>query len=406
MAPQITSKAMALSAAPGRHRVDKCLYLQVDPSGSRRWVFRFTSPETRRANEKSLGSVKDVDLHAAKRRAEKLRALVAEGIDPVLSAKAERQRLEREAVTFKIALDRYAEAFAKKTVMGEHVAILHRHASLLMPLSLANIDTPIVERALAKIYERFPRQARRALGLVESVLNFAKVKGWRTGDNPAAWKGTFSFIWDTPRPGPGHRALPYDDIPPLFAVIGQRLPTATALALQFLVLNASRTGEVLGAQWHEIDLPARTWNIPGPRMKGRRPHTVPLSDAAIEILQQARTEFGHQGHIFKGMSKSRLSDRALEAFLHATLQVRNASVHGMRSAFRDWAGDKSEAPREVCEAALAHKVLGVEGAYRRGSALEKRRVLMQDWGRYCTSRTGDHVIPLALIAARPLEKVD
>jgi integrase len=162
-----------------------------------------------------------------------------------------------------------------------------------------------------------------------------------------------------------------------------------------LILCASRTSEVLGATWDEIDLSAWIWTIPASRMKKRQQHVVPLSDAALEVLDAARLHDGDQGHIFKGIAKGRLSPRSLERALHATLAVEDASVHGMRSAFRDWAGDMTDTPREVCEAALAHSVTGVEGAYRRGSALEKRRHLMQMWGRYVTAGTASNVLPFA-----------
>jgi integrase len=156
-----------------------------------------------------------------------------------------------------------------------------------------------------------------------------------------------------------------------------------------LILCASRTGEVLGARWDEIDIKTRTWTIPASRMKMRQAHAVPLSDAALDVLALARSEFGNEGHVFKGMSKSKLSDRALETFLHRTAKIDHASVHGFRSSFRDWCGDCTEFPREVAEAALAHVVGGVEGAYRRGSALEKRRALMAAWGAFVTSQISD-----------------
>jgi integrase len=381
------------------------LYLQVDANGSRRWIFRFTSPVTKRVNETSLGSAKDIELAEAKKRASKLRVMVGDGVDPVLAARAKDQRRDRESVTFKKALDQYASDFAGKAATRDKVALLHRHAAGLMGLSMASITTPTIARALGPVKARFPLQARRTLGLVESVLNYARVKGWRDGDNPAAWRGTFAFLWDAPKAGPGHRALPYPEIPAIFRLLNQRLPSATSLALQYLVLCAGRTSEILGAQWDEIDMSARTWTVPAARMKVRKPHSVPLSDGALEVLGKAQAEFGDWGYIFKGQSKSRLSSRALEVFLHQTLQIKHVSVHGMRSAFRDWAGDMTDTPREVCEAALAHTVPGVEGAYRRGTALEKRRVLMAAWGSYCTSEVG-HVIPFVARLPAPLHDVE
>jgi integrase len=263
-----------------------------------------------------------------------------------------------------------------------------------MPLGIASIDTKIIARALACVNANTPRTARRTLSAVAKILRYAKVHGLRATGDDADWRDIFEHIWAAPPKGSHHRALPYKDVPALFARLTEHV-SATSLALRMLILCASRTGEALGMRWDEVDMSTRTWTIPATRMKMRQAHDVPLSDAALDVLAAARNEFGDWGHVFKGMSKSKLSDRALETFLHRTLKIDDASVHGFRSSFRDWCGDCTEFPREVAEAALAHVVVGVEGAYRRGSALEKRRALMAAWGSFVMGASAQNVAQFA-----------
>jgi integrase len=320
--------------------------------------------------------------------------LVAARIDPVQQNRDDKIKARSDATSFATALDLFATVFTGRPATADMVKDLKRHGGLLMPVPIAKIDTPTVARALASLHAAYPRQAQRILAQVARVLDFARVKGLRSGDNPAAWRGTFQYLWDVPKGGPGHKALRYTLIPELWTELVE-YDTATSLALRMLLLCASRTSEILGAQWDEIDMSVRTWTIPAKRMKARKEHVVPLSDGAIAVLGAARQHDGDWGHIFKGVGKGKLSTRSLEAFLHRTVKRTDTSVHGLRSAFRDWCGDCTDVPREVAEAALAHTVGGVEGAYRRGSALEKRRHLMQAWGDYVTGAVVSNVLPFA-----------
>jgi integrase len=372
------------------------LYIHVNPDGSRRWIYRFTKPSGK-PTEMGLGRYPVVTLQDARDKVFELARQAAKGEDPVASKRAARLKAKINDTSFADCVADYAKAFASKgAVIEEMVALLKLRAAPLMCQPIAAVDTDAIARALAPINGQNPRTARRALRAVSKILRFAKVKGLRATGDDADWKDAFEHIWAPAKPGSHQEALPYADVPAFFAVLGEH-PRATSLALQMLILCASRTGEILGAQWQEIDLSARTWTIPANRMKKRKEHVVPLSDAALLVLERAVAHFGTQGYIFKGQSKSILSPRSLEGALHVNFKVKNASVHGFRSAFRDWAGDMTETPREVCEAALAHSVPGVEGAYGRGSALQKRRVLMQAWGQFVTGITAaSNVLPLVL----------
>jgi integrase len=333
-----------------------------------------------------LGRYPVVTLADARERVLDLARQLKKGEDPVQAKRAAKLDKERAGLTFANVVQQYAGAFASEgQKIADRVTLIERHASMIMPLPIADVDTKSIARALDAVNSTYPRTARRALTAVSKVLKYAKTHGLRATGDDADWKGVFDTIWaKAPRSG-HHRALPYKDIPQLFARLNG-YASATSLALRLLILCASRTGEVLGARWEEVDMSTRTWTIPAARMKMGVPHTVPLSDAALAVLTQARETMGDWGHVFKGQSKSALSARSLETFLHQTMKVDNASVHGFRSSFRDWCGDCTEFPREVAEAALAHAVPGVEGAYRRGSALEKRRALMAAWGAFVTSQ--------------------
>jgi integrase len=374
------------------------LYLHVNADGSRRWVWRFTRDG--RPSEMGLGKYPIVTLADARDRALDLARQLKQGADPVRAKRDARQQKARDATTFENVVQQYASAFVKDgQKIVDRVTLLERHASALMPLPIGNVNTKIIEKALAPVNANTPRTARRTLSAVGKILRYAKVHGLRETGDDADWRGVFELIWAAPPKGSHHRAMPYKDVPALFACLTEHV-SATSLALRMLILCASRTGEVLGMRWDEVDLPRRTWTIPATRMKMRQAHAVPLSDAALDVLAAARDAFGDWGHVFKGMSKSKLSDRALETFLHRTLKIDDASVHGFRSSFRDWCGDCTEFPREVAEAALAHVVVGVEGAYRRGSALEKRRALMAAWGAFVTGAQVSTVLSF-VAPARP-----
>ena len=266
---------------------------------------------------------------------------------------------------------------------------LTKYAAPIRDKPLPEITTEDILGILEPIWLTRSETASRLRGRIERVLNAAKAKGLRTGENPAAWRGHLdSLLPKRQKLTRGHHAaMPYQDVP-IFIEKLQRQPGLTARAFEFLILSASRSGEVRYLQWSEIDQQGRVWTIPGERMKAGRSHRVPLTDQMIAILSDMRQQQLNDQYVFVGPNKHRpFSDAALSAVLKR-MQVTNATVHGFRSSFRDWAGDTTDFPREVAEAALAH-VVGdaTERAHRRGDAFEKRRALMQVWAEYCTGQS-------------------
>jgi len=294
--------------------------------------------------------------------------------------------------------DRLIEAKASEWRNEKHkaqwVMTLREYCAPIRSKPVDEIETADVLEILTPLWQRAPETASRLRGRIEAVLDAAKAKGFRSGENPAAWRGHLAHL--LPRRQKltrgHHAAMAYDAIPAFVAKLRERDALA-ALALEFCILTATRTGETLGARWDEIDLTARVWEIPAPRTKTGKAHRVPLSGRALEILETLAT--GRTGDfVFPGFAPGKpLSNMAMEMVLRR-MGVEGATVHGFRSAFRDWAGNETPFPRDVCEAALAHTLQGVEAAYRRGDALEKRRALMQSWADYCEPETGANVVSI------------
>jgi integrase len=254
------------------------------------------------------------------------------------------------------------------------------------------IDTQAVLGVLQPVWGRIPETASRLRGRIEAVLDYAKANGLRSGENPAAWRGHLALI--LPRRQKlsrgHHAAMPYADLPEFIAKL-RDTESIYALALEFLVLTAARSGEVLGATWDEIDIDAQVWIIPASRMKAGREHRVPLSARAMAILERV-AEIRTGALVFAGQRRRRpLSGAAIGAL------VTGATVHGFRSSFRDWAGEETSFPREIAEQALAHAAGdATERAYRRGDALEKRRALMESWANYCEPGASGNVVPMRI----------
>jgi integrase len=255
------------------------------------------------------------------------------------------------------------------------------------------IDTALVCKALEPLWRGRVETASRVRGRIEAVLNWARVRGYRAGENPARWKGHLSNLLPARSKVAAtkhHAALPYDQVPAFITELRQH-GGATARALEFLILTAARSNEALGARWSEIDLAGRMWTIPGNRMKSHKEHRVPLSTAAIALLEKLPR---NGVHVFPGTSQSRLSPTVLIALLRR--MGLTCTAHGFRSAFRDWAAERTNYPSEVAELALAHTVGSkVEAAYRRTDMFERRRRLMADWADYIqTPVTSAEVIPI------------
>ncbi len=262
-----------------------------------------------------------------------------------------------------------------------------------MPVSQIQLGT--VLGVLQPIWNEKPETASRLRGRIERVLNYAKVKGWREGENPAMWRGNLENVLPKPaRLTSGHHpAIPYADIPQFMVRLRDHEALA-ARALEFLILTVCRSSEVLDARWQEIDLDARLFTIPAHRMKARKEHRVPLIDAAMAILGPlSKVRFSEW--VFPGQARNKpLSGMAMEMLLRR-MKMKTVTVHGFRSAFRDWAGDETSFAREVAEGCLAHGVgSAVEHAYRRSDALEKRRALLEAWSDYCLPAPSEKIVKL------------
>jgi integrase len=380
-------------AKPGKHGDGGGLRLDVDGNGNKSWCFRYTSPVTGRERFMGLGPERDVSLAEAREAAADARALLREGKDPIEDRNTKRAEAKVEAsraIKFKV----YAEAF----ITGREMAWKnedHRRQwrnslrdyalPIIGDMPIADIDTDAVLRVLRPIWSIKPDTASRLRGRIEAILSAARVEGKRTGPNPALWRGHLDQVLPSKkdlRAPEHHPALPYADMPRFFASLVADTSDA-ALLLRFVIATAARYSEAALAEWREIS--GHLWTVPFARMK-TRPHVVPLSDAAIATLAAARERYGHSGLIFPGANRGRpISDVSLTKCIRRHT-AEPATTHGMRSTFRDWCGDKTDYPREVAEAALSHATGNeTELAYRRGTALQKRRALMAAWSDYCNS---------------------
>lgn len=380
---KLSDVAVKAEKASGRHSDGGGLYLWVSPSGSKSWLFMWARDGKRR--EMGLGAYPTVSLAKARARAVDCRSAVEEGRDPI----AEKAR-EAEP-TFGECADKYIATIKSEWRNAKHEyqwnQTLTSFCESIRPKRVSTITTEDVLEVLAPIWQAKAETASRLRGRIERVLEFAKVKGWRSGENPAAWRGNLrNLLPKRQRLQRGHQpAMPYAEIPAFTARL-RKAEAMAARALEFTILTVARSGETLGATWPEIDFKGNLWNVPKERMKAGAPHTVPLSVEALAILKALHEQRQEgQQFIFTRDSENPLSNMAMMMLLRRMKQT-EITVHGFRSGFRDWCGDATTFPREVAEAALAHKVGdAVERAYRRSDALEKRRKLMQAWAVYLSS---------------------
>lgn len=371
--------------AAGLHADGGGLYLRIasGTKGGKRWVFIYRRPKDRKRCEIGLGGTSGtapVSLSDARQRAKAAGELLAKGLDPK-EAKATRARV----TTFGEVAARHIETMGASWRNPKHRAqwemSLKDYAAALRGKPVDQIGTADVLEVLTPIWQTIPETASRVRGRIEAVLDAAKAQGLRSGENPAAWRGHLKGLLPARQKlARGHHgAMRWQDVPAFIVALRLRDGLAS-LALEFLIYTATRSGEVRGACWAEIDIGEGIWTIPAARMKAGKVHRVPLPVRALAILETVTPLRRDDDLIFPGQSIGRpLSDMTLAAVLKR-MNVKGATPHGFRSAFRDWAGDTTPHPRELIEEALAHVVgNAVERAYRRSDALEKRRALMDDW---------------------------
>jgi integrase len=390
------------TAPVGKHHDGLGLLLQVTQGRggdlNRSWLLRYSGGGGR-SRYHGLGRFPDISLSAAREKAGSARALLSDGVDPIAAKHAQRLALRQQQGRAK-SFGECAEAY----IRAHWASWTPHHAeqwrvtldTYVMPdlgsMPIDAIDTAAVMRVLEPIWHRIPKSASRLRNRIELILDWAEAREFRRGPNPARWKHLSKLL---PHPAKLRAAkhvpsMPYDDLPAFMVALRQR-ETTGALALQFLILTAARTSEVLGARWSEINLHDRVWVVPAERMKARKVHRVPLSEAAMDVLARSPRR---GDYIFPGSSRPTLSTHTMKAMLMR--MAPGAAVHGFRATFRCWAAERTNYPAEVAESALAH-VAGnmVERAYQRSDMFERRRRLMADWADFCAGKTiGAEVVTL------------
>ena len=400
------------NAKPGRHVDGNGLHLLVKASGARSWVLRYTlHGKTRdvglsRCPEALVllaqSGREELSLAQARDLAAIYRLKVRAGIDP-LSEREQQAAASRVAqaqdeaaqLTFYDAAQSYLASRESTWRNAKHRQQWHNTLSAyvfpsLGALPVADIGTAEVLAVLEPIWKSKAETANRVRGRMEAIIDAARARGHFSGENPARWRGHLDKILPArQRLSRGHHAaMPYDEAPAFLEQLRAREAVA-AMALEFTILTAARTGEVLGATWAEIDFEKRTWTVPALRMKAGREHRVPLSSRAVEVLNETK-KLGSD-YLFPGQRGGKLSGMAMAMLLRRMGHV--VTVHGFRSSFRDWAAEMTAFPHEVCEMALAHTIANkAEAAYRRGDIFEKRRLLMDGWEEFCSSADSDTVL--------------
>lgn len=399
---RLSSLGFSKLKLPGRHCDGGGLYLQISKEGTRSWIFRYQRDG--KVHDMGLGSALVIGLADARDFAMECRRLLARGIDPI----EERQRKRREkvveaasALTFEHCARDLIEAkrpsWRSEKHAGQWLSTLQAYAfPHFGALPVASIDTSLVLKALTPIWNTKTDTAVRVRERIEAVLDAAKARGARDGENPARWKGHLEALLPSPSKVKKVRhqpALPYTEIAAFMELLRRQQSTA-ALAMELLILTATRTSETINARWQELDLAAGVWTIPADRIKAGKEHQIPLSEPAKGLLNKLHS-FRRGEFVFPGQRQGKpLSNMALLKLLER-MGFDHITTHGFRSTFRDWAAEQTNFPREVAEMALAHAIENkVEAAYRRGGLFEKRAKLMAAWAAHCAHLRNTQIVNL------------
>ena len=387
---------------PGMYADGGGLYLRVAEGGSKQWIYRYVTND--RCRDMGIGPVHVLTLAEAREKARDASKLRLEGVDPIASKRARMAALkaaEAKAMTFGDCVkgfikDNEASWTSRKHRQEWERSLIKYAFPLLGSLPVAAIDTPLVLRVLKPIWSTTPESASRVRGRIENVIGWATIHGYRSGDNPARWNGHLEHALPAVVKGDHHAALPYAEVPAFMTKLREQT-SVPAKCLEFLILTSTRLDEAREATWDEIDLDQRLWIIPASRMKGRREHRVPLSTAALAVLQDMLAT-RQSDYVFPGAYSGKAIGKNTPRGLVRQLIGRRVTVHGFRSSFRDWAAERTNFPEYVAEKALAHTVpSAVERAYQRGDLFEKRRRLMDAWADYCAkpvAAAGGKVLPI------------
>jgi integrase len=390
---KLTALAVERTKRRGYYGDGGGLFLQVSRLGSKSWVFRFK--DAGRLREMGLGPTHTVSLAEAREKALACRKARLDAIDPIEARREKRAAAKLDtakAMTFKACAERYIVTHRAGWKNDKHAAQWPATLSAYVypafgDLPVQSVDVGLVLKALEPIWTVKPETASRVRGRIESILDWATARGYRHGENPARWRGHLENLLPNKskvRKVEHHAALPYCQIAGFMATL-RRQGSVAARALEFAILTAARTGEVVGATWNEIDLPEKLWKIPADRMKARKEHRVPLADAALSILEDLRRS-RENNFVFPGIRAGRPISNLAMLMLLRRMGRSDLTAHGFRSSFRDWAAERTTFPSEVAEMALAHAVGDkIEAAYRRGDLFEKRRQLADAWAGFCAT---------------------
>jgi len=381
------------------------LYLAISKAGVKSWIFRYKAASGERAH--GLGPLHTVSLKQARDKALTCRQQRLDGIDPIEAKRAARlaaATASAKTMTFKQCAEAYFIAHRDDWTNPRHAkqwaATLETYAfPVVGDLPVHGVGLDLIIKILDPIWREKTTTAARLRGRIEAVLDWATVRGFRSGENPARWKGHLEQLFSRKTNAKHFSALPYPHIAAFMTEL-REVEGVGARALEFTILTAKRAGEVIGAKWPEIDLPGRSWVVPAERTKTRREHRVPLSAPALAILQRLWETRSSQ-FVFPGVQSGQpINKNALMLTLRG-MGHDEITVHGFRSTFSDWCAEQTNTPSEVREMALAHAVSDkVEAAYRRGDLFEKRRQLAEAWARYCARPASDQSARVVAIGAR------
>ena len=396
---KLSDRAIRSKSTPGRYADGGNLYFQVQPGGSRSFMF-MKQFEGRRLSL-GLGSFPETSLADARKKAANLRQEIVEGDLPRLLAGGsklsealqtqERRQAEQGQLpqpkdytfsTFAVEwMNKNLVHLSSEKVRKNWYSTIERYAKPISEMSLTDIQTSDILACLNPIWQSKPETGRRVQGRIERILAAAEVLGYREGKNPAQWRNNLDLVLPNMRYARKHfSAMPYAELPNFIKALRENQSCASR-SLQFIILTAARSGEGRGALWQEIDLRNAVWSIPPERMKARKPHRVPLSDSCLAILENLGSG-AQEGPVIQAQRPGRpISETAIRNLM-TRLGAKAYTIHGFRSSFRDWAGNATEFPRELAEEALAHQLNAVEAAYRRDQAVERRRVVMEAWADF------------------------
>jgi integrase len=392
---KLTALKLDKAKQPGMYGDGGGLYLRVTPDGAKNWVFRFML--NGRPRWMGMGPLHTVGLAEARKRAGEHRLRRHDGIDPIEARRAERLKARLEAakaITFRECAETYIKShragWRNEKHAGQWEATLATYAEpIIGKLSVQAIDTALVLKVLEPIWTEKPETAGRVRGRIEAVLDWARVRGYRTGENPARWRGHLDKLLPARgkvRKVEHHAALPYGELPGFLVALRAQEGIA-ARALEFTILTAARTGEAMFVRWTELDLLNKTWTIPAGRMKAGKEHRVPLAPRVAAILEEMQAHrMASDGFVFPGGKAGKPLSNMAFLMLLRRMKRDDLTARGFRSSFRDWAAERTNFPAEVAEMALAHTVSDkTVAAYNRSDLFERRRRLMQQWATFCAA---------------------